>query len=155
MPSKLRPRLADEHGFTLIELLVVMLIIGLLAAIAIPAFFNQKNKANDATAKENAHTAQTAMETYATDNNGSYVGADVPALVARESTLANLGARLTVTGNGGAGLPTATADRVTVTAQTTGDTFSINRNGGTLTYPCTVPAGATDRGGCPAGGFWG
>ena len=62
-----------EAGFTLIELLVVMLILGILAAIALPAFFNQKEKAGDAKAKENAHTAQVAMETYATDNNGSYL----------------------------------------------------------------------------------
>ena len=156
MRSKLRTRVAaDEHGFTLIELLVVMLIIGLLAAIAIPAFFNQKNKANDATAKENAHTAQTAMETYATDNNGSYVNANVAALVGLESTLGNLGTRLAVTGTGGTGAPTASGYRVTVTAQTTGDTFSIDRTGGTLSYPCTVPAGATDRGGCPSSGLWG
>ncbi len=48
-----------------------MLILGILAAIALPAFFNQKNKAGDAKAKEYAHSAQVAMETYATDNNGS------------------------------------------------------------------------------------
>src|SRR5438445_4024383 len=53
-------------------LLVVILIIGILAAIAIPSFLNQKSKANDASAKELARTAQTTMETAATDNNGSY-----------------------------------------------------------------------------------
>ncbi len=73
MILKLRQRMAqDESGFTLVELLVVMLILGLLAAIAIPAFFNQQNKAKDADAKSSARTAETSMETYATDNGGNY-----------------------------------------------------------------------------------
>ena len=73
MLLKLRQRMAqDESGFTLVELLVVMLILGLLAAIAIPAFFNQRDKARDAEAKSAVRTAETAIETYATDNNGTY-----------------------------------------------------------------------------------
>jgi len=127
-----------------------MLILGILAAIAIPAFFNQRNKATDAQAKVAARTAETSMETYATGSNGSYVGATPAALVAIEPTLQTSGNNaITVTGTGGTGSPTATAYRVTSTSATT-DTFSIDRNGGTITFICT-PTGAN---GCPTSGNW-
>ena len=80
MLHKLRRRAEDEKGFTLIELLVVILIIGILAAIAIPTFLNQKSKANDAAAESLARNAATAMETYATTNNGGYSNSTPSAL---------------------------------------------------------------------------
>ncbi len=75
MFTKLLRRTQEEKGFTLIELLVVILIIGILAAIAIPAFLNQKGKAYDSNAKSDARTAATAQETYFTDNNAYANGA--------------------------------------------------------------------------------
>ena len=149
MLNKLRVRTQSESGFTLVELLVVMLIIGLLAAIAIPAFFNQRDKAKDSAAKEAVRTAQTAMETYSTDNNGDYTLADGDALRAIEPTVpadAPAVPGLTITGTDGLGLPGVDNYRVTVSSES-GGTFSIDRDGGVLEYPCT------GGGGCN-GGFW-
>lgn len=148
MLTKLRVRTQSESGFTLVELLVVMLIIGLLAAIAIPAFFNQKDKAKDSAAKEAVRTAQTAIETYSVDNNGTYVGAEAAgALTDIEPTLVD--ADLDVAGANGGATPTVDGYTVTVTAEDTLNTFSIERDpSGSLTYACT------GDGGCPSTGFW-
>jgi type IV pilus assembly protein PilA len=61
-----------EGGFTLIELLVVIIIIGILAAIAIPVFLNQRQKGYDAQAKSDVRNMATAEETWLTDNPAGY-----------------------------------------------------------------------------------
>lgn len=133
----------SEGGFTLVELLVVMLILGLLAAIAIPSFFNQRDKAKDADAKEATRTAQTAIETYATDNDGSYAAADAAALKLIEPSLNNANIS-DVTSD-------ATSYSVTVTSDVAGQTFTISRAAtGVLDSDCTVHGTA----GCPSDGKW-
>ena len=144
MLNALRTRASGQSGFTLVELLVVMLILGLLAAIAIPSFFNQRDKARDADAKSAARTAQTAMETWATDNGGSYAGvaANGAELVTIEETLG--GVTLAVVSDPDTYTVTVTSD--------TGNDFSIARNAaGSTSLTCDVDGEA----GCPADGNWG
>jgi type IV pilus assembly protein PilA len=144
MLEKLRQRSSEEAGFTLVELLVVMLILGILAAIAIPTFFNQRDKARDASVKEMVRTAQTAMETLAIDNNGSYSTATPAVLKAIEPTIDT--AIITTAGPG-----TAPVAYTIVGTSSTGNKFTLTKNtNGSTSFSCTT----TGSGGCPTGGNW-
>ncbi|MBI2691479.1 MAG: prepilin-type N-terminal cleavage/methylation domain-containing protein [Solirubrobacterales bacterium] len=87
--------LSRSDGFTLIELLVVILIIGILAAIALPAFLGQRSKGQDACAKAMVKNMQTAIMSYQAEG-GSYAGAQLASLteIARRSRTAVVAQRL-------------------------------------------------------------
>src|SRR3989337_4166893 len=84
MISLIRKRMKGEKGFTLIELLVVIIIIAILAAIAIPTFLGQRQKAYDDSAKSLVRNAMTSMESYYVDTR-SFIGATAALLTALET----------------------------------------------------------------------
>jgi type IV pilus assembly protein PilA len=155
MLFKLRRRFEQEKGFTLIELLVVILIIGILAAIAIPSFLNQKTKATDASAKELARTAQTAAETFATDHNGAYTGLTPAALNTIEPTIQVGAAGNNAFLDATTGVSGVTAGGYTVTSTSnSGNTYSITRSAtGSTSRTCTPTTTSAASGGC-VGGSW-
>jgi type IV pilus assembly protein PilA len=148
MLHKLRRRAEEEKGFTLIELLVVILIIGILAAIAIPTFLNQKSKANDSAAESLARNAATAYETYATTNNGGYAPT-----ANMTSTLNSIEPNLNIANTTQAYLSSAGGDAsdytVVAVSPSDGESFTLTNAAGQESFTC-APAG---KGSC-SGTTW-
>src|SRR6476660_8307980 len=137
MLRKLRERMESEKGVTLIELLVVILIIGILAAIALPAFLGQRTKGQDSDAKSNARNLVSQVESCFTDTQ-NYANCQTTA------QLNNTGLPLAdcppAPAPGSVGVCGVVGNAYTITATSrSNNTFSIIKDtNGVTTRSCTV-----------------